>query len=82
MLRQTWPPHLIPPLEKGRCVVRILVVLGLLATPLAPLALRAAGPSELHAQTGFFYRDLYVKGSNPDGHFICAEWCGILESCC
>jgi hypothetical protein len=62
--------------------VRILVVLSLLATPLAPLALPAAGPSELQAQTGFFFRDLYVKGATSDGRFICAEWCGILESCC
>lgn len=83
MLRKTRPPHLIRlSLQKGRCVVRILVVLGLLASPLAALAGPSAGPAELSAQTGFFFRDLYVKGSNPDGHFICAEWCNILESCC
>ena len=63
-------------------MVRILVVLGLLTSPLAALALPPAGPAELSAQTGFFFRDLYVKGANPDGRFICAEWCGILESCC
>jgi hypothetical protein len=62
--------------------MRILVLLGLLATPLAALAVPAAGPSELHAQAGFFLRDLYVKGANSDGRFICAEWCNILESCC
>ena len=69
-------------LEKGRCIMRILVVLGLLATPLAALVLPPAGPAELSAQTGFFFRDLYVKGANSDGRFICAEWCNILESCC
>jgi len=61
--------------------MRILVLLALLATPFAPLAV-PAGPSELQAQAGFLFRDLYVKGANPDGRFICAEWCGILESCC
>jgi hypothetical protein len=62
--------------------MRILVLLALLATPLASLAVPTAGPSELSAQTGFFLRDLYVKGANGDGTFICAEWCNILESCC
>ena len=62
--------------------MRILVMLGFLATPLAALAVPAAGPSELQAQAGFYFRDLYVKGANSDGHFICAEWCNILESCC
>lgn len=62
--------------------MRILVVLGLLATPLAALAVPSAGPSSLSAQTGFFFRELYVKAVNPDGRFICAEWCGLLESCC
>ena len=62
--------------------MRILVVLGLLATPLAGLAVPSAGPPELSAQAGFFFRELYVKGATPDGRFICAEWCNILESCC
>lgn len=62
--------------------MRIVVLLGLLATPLAALAVPSAGPAELSAQTGFYFRDLYVKGTNPDGRFICAEWCGLLESCC
>lgn len=62
--------------------MRILVVLGLLATPLAVRAVPSAGPVELSAQAGFFFRELYVKAATPDGRFICAEWCGILESCC
>ena len=62
--------------------MRILVVLGLLVTPFAAGAVPTAGPAELSAQASFFFRDLYVKGANPDGRFICAEWCGILESCC
>ena len=62
--------------------MRIIVLLGLLATPLAALAVPSAGPSALSAQTGFYVRDLYVKGANSDGRFICAEWCGLLESCC
>ncbi|HSE53568.1 MAG TPA: hypothetical protein VLB00_15365 [Gemmatimonadales bacterium] len=62
--------------------MRILVVLGLLATPLAAPAVSPAGPAELSAQTGFFVRDLYIKAVNADGRFICAEWCNILESCC
>lgn len=62
--------------------MRILVVLGLLATPLAALAVPSAGPAELSAQTGFYFRELYVKAVNADGRFTCAEWCNILESCC
>jgi hypothetical protein len=62
--------------------MRIIVVLGILATPLAERAVSWAGPGELSAQTGFFFRDLYVKAANSDGRFICAEWCNILESCC
>jgi hypothetical protein len=62
--------------------MRIIVLLGVLATPLAQLAAPYVGPRELSAQTAFFFRDLYVKGANPDGRFICAEWCNILESCC
>jgi hypothetical protein len=62
--------------------MRILVVLSLLTTPLAAMAVPSAGPATLSAQTGFYFRDLYVKAANPDGRFICAEWCNILESCC
>lgn len=62
--------------------MRILVVLSLLAAPFAGMAVPSAGPAELSAQTGFYFRDLYIKGANPDGRFICAEWCNILESCC
>jgi hypothetical protein len=62
--------------------MRIIVLLGLLATPLGALAIPSAGPVELSAQNGFLFRDLYVKGANGDGRFICAEWCGLLESCC
>jgi len=62
--------------------MRILVLLGLLATPIATLAVPAAGPSELQAQVGFYFRDLYIKAAYGDGRFLCAEWCNILESCC
>ena len=47
--------------------MRILVVLGLLATPLSVRAVPAPGPAELSAQTGFFFRELYVKSATPDG---------------
>ncbi len=62
--------------------MRVILLLGILSTPVGMMVAPGGGPSALSAQTEFMMRDFYVKAANGDGTFRCAQWCGLLESCC
>jgi hypothetical protein len=62
--------------------MRKTLLLTTLCAPVAMMLTPLALPSGLSAQWEIVARDLYIKGANGDGTFTCAQWCGLLESCC
>ena len=59
--------------------MRSILLVGILSAPVGiPLGpIGAATPA-----AALELRDLRVQSANGDGTFICARWCGLLESCC
>jgi hypothetical protein len=60
-------------------VMRVVLLVSLLS---APVGIRLAPVGGATPAAAMELRDLRVQSAVGDGSFICAKWCGLLESCC